>query len=179
MASVSTLPASAQAASRAALDAAFADQQSTEPVPADGSATAETNGEPQETLEPGEIQEVDMQAQAEGIRTVFSDPTNFNVKVQSLLSSSRNISDLDRSRFSTLCTPLGLCGSILPPLKAVIFRRHLYLRSPKHRCLRRLERPPHWGGWKISSVSSALTASKNFGGESTDAPNLFDAVFPC
>ncbi|KAH9944084.1 eukaryotic translation initiation factor 4E class I [Epithele typhae] len=30
--------------------------------------------------EPGEIQEVDMQAQAETIRTVFSDPTNFNVK---------------------------------------------------------------------------------------------------
>ncbi|KAJ8496116.1 hypothetical protein ONZ45_g12578 [Pleurotus djamor] len=30
--------------------------------------------------EEGEVQEVDMQAQAEGIRTVFSDPTSFNVK---------------------------------------------------------------------------------------------------
>ncbi|KIY72804.1 translation initiation factor eIF4e [Cylindrobasidium torrendii FP15055 ss-10] len=30
--------------------------------------------------EAGEIQEVNMEAQAEGIRTVFSDPTNFNVK---------------------------------------------------------------------------------------------------
>ncbi|KAF7306981.1 Eukaryotic translation initiation factor 4e [Mycena indigotica] len=30
--------------------------------------------------EPGEVQEVDMQTQAETIRTVFSDPTNFNVK---------------------------------------------------------------------------------------------------
>ena len=33
-------------------------------------------------LEPGEIQEVDMQAQADNIRTVFNDPTNFNVKVR-------------------------------------------------------------------------------------------------
>jgi len=31
-------------------------------------------------MEDGEIQEVDMESQAEGIRTVFSDPTNFNVK---------------------------------------------------------------------------------------------------
>ncbi|KAJ7110149.1 eukaryotic translation initiation factor 4E class I [Mycena epipterygia] len=52
-------------ASRAALSAALADQV----VPNDD-----------ESLEPGEIQEVDMQAQAEGIRTVFNDPTNFNVK---------------------------------------------------------------------------------------------------
>lgn len=39
------------------------------------------NGENE--LEPGEIQEVevDMQAHAESIRTVFNDPTNFNVKV--------------------------------------------------------------------------------------------------
>ncbi|KAJ7706110.1 eukaryotic translation initiation factor 4E class I [Mycena rosella] len=52
-------------ASRAALSAALADQV----VPNDD-----------ESLEPGEIQEVDMQAQADGIRTVFNDPTNFNVK---------------------------------------------------------------------------------------------------
>ena len=82
MASASTLPAPALAASRAALTAAFADQHSAESAKteADGS-TAETNGDSAETLEPGEIQEVDMQAQAEGIRTVFSDATNFNVKV--------------------------------------------------------------------------------------------------
>jgi translation initiation factor 4E len=88
MASASTLPAPALAASRAALNAAFADQQSAEPVKADADSTSngtETNGNGEsaaELLEPGEIQEVDMQAQAEGIRTVFSDPTNFNVKVR-------------------------------------------------------------------------------------------------
>ncbi|CAK5280250.1 unnamed protein product [Mycena citricolor] len=57
------LPGPALSASRAALSAALADQ-----------------APEAESLEPGEIQEVevDMQAQAEGIRTVFSDPTNFN-----------------------------------------------------------------------------------------------------
>lgn len=80
MASTSPLPPPALAASRAALNAAFADQQSAEPVQADAdSATSEPNIE--DSLEPGEIQEIDMQAQAEGIRTVFSDATNFNVKV--------------------------------------------------------------------------------------------------
>ncbi|KAF9015189.1 translation initiation factor eIF4e [Cyathus striatus] len=61
----SQLTGAALQASRAALSAALADQSpsNSEDVP-----------------EPGEIQEVDMQAQAEGIRTVFSDPTNFNVK---------------------------------------------------------------------------------------------------
>ncbi|TFK41097.1 eukaryotic translation initiation factor 4E class I [Crucibulum laeve] len=62
----SALSGAALQASRAALNAALADQ----------SASADAS----ESLEPGEIQEVDMQAQAEGIRTVFSDPTNFNVK---------------------------------------------------------------------------------------------------
>lgn len=62
----STLPAPALQASRAALNAAFAEQPQ---------KLHETND-----LEPGEIQEVDMEEQAEGIRTVFSDPKNFNVK---------------------------------------------------------------------------------------------------
>ncbi|KXN89969.1 Eukaryotic translation initiation factor 4E-1 [Leucoagaricus sp. SymC.cos] len=62
----STLPAPALQASRAALNAAFAEQPN-------------LNNETDD-LEPGEIQEVDMEAQAEGIRTVFSDPKNFNVK---------------------------------------------------------------------------------------------------
>jgi translation initiation factor 4E len=76
MAAVSTLSGPALQASRAALSAALADQ------PSDNSAD--------DALEPGEIQEVDMQAQADGIRTVFNDPTNFNVKVvpSSLVSPS-------------------------------------------------------------------------------------------
>ena len=67
----STLPAAALQASRAALSAALADQE------------ASTSTDAPESTEPGEIQEVevDMQKQAEQIRTVFSDPNNFNVKV--------------------------------------------------------------------------------------------------
>ena len=67
MASVSSLPGPALQASKAALSAALAENEK------------KANGD--ESLEPGEIQEVDMQAQADTIRTVFSDPTNFNVKV--------------------------------------------------------------------------------------------------
>jgi len=62
----SSLTGPAFQASRAALSAALAEHPS---------STAND-----ESLEPGEIQEVDMQSQAESIRTVFSDPTNFNVK---------------------------------------------------------------------------------------------------
>ena len=65
---MTSLPGQALQASRAALSAALADN----PVPKD---------DVDSQLEPGEIDEVDMQAQAEGIRTVFSDPKNFNVKV--------------------------------------------------------------------------------------------------
>lgn len=61
---MSPLSGPALTASRAALSAALADQ----------AADAESP-------EPGEIQEVDMQSQAEAIKTVFNDPTNFNVKV--------------------------------------------------------------------------------------------------
>jgi translation initiation factor 4E len=64
----STLPSAALQASRAAISAALADQVASTTLDDD-------------SLEPGEIQEVDMQAQADGIRTVFNDPTNFNVKV--------------------------------------------------------------------------------------------------
>ncbi|KAF8745600.1 hypothetical protein AX14_006918 [Amanita brunnescens Koide BX004] len=64
---MTSLPGQALQASRAALSAALADN----PVPKD---------DVDSQLEPGEIEEVDMQAQAEGIRTVFSDPKNFNVK---------------------------------------------------------------------------------------------------
>ncbi|KAF5314012.1 hypothetical protein D9611_006852 [Ephemerocybe angulata] len=65
----SALPEAALKASRAALSAALSDQEA---------STATTD--PDQTLEAGEIQEVDMQAQADQIRTVFSDPANFNVK---------------------------------------------------------------------------------------------------
>ena len=78
--SSSTLPVPALAASRAALNAAFADQQSAEPVNPEAEEDALTPENDEQSLEPGEIREVNMEAQAEGIRTVFSDPTNFNVK---------------------------------------------------------------------------------------------------
>jgi len=67
MASVSSLPPSAFHASKVALSSAVAES----PPP---NKQFDTAGEDDEG------QEVDMQAQAQGIRTVFSDPTNFNVK---------------------------------------------------------------------------------------------------
>ena len=70
MASASTLPAHALQASKAALNAALAENE----------VKTSSNGDA--PLEDGEIQEVDMQAQAENIRTVFNDPKNFNVKVR-------------------------------------------------------------------------------------------------
>ncbi|KAG6381226.1 cap binding protein [Boletus reticuloceps] len=66
----STLSAPSQQASKAALTAALTENPLTTTNPLSDNPDAE----------PGEIQEVDMNAQAEGIRTVFSDPTNFNVK---------------------------------------------------------------------------------------------------
>lgn len=72
MTSVSSLPGPALQASKAALSAALAENQIQD---SDGKSNGDV------TLEPGEIQEVDMQAQAENIRTVFNDAKNFNVKV--------------------------------------------------------------------------------------------------
>jgi len=66
----SGLPASALQASKAALTAALAENELKDTQVAQ-------NGD---DVEPGEIQEVDMQAQSDQIRTVFSDPQNFNVK---------------------------------------------------------------------------------------------------
>lgn len=74
MASQSTLPGPALQASKNALSQALAENQAKE---------AENGGT---NPEPGEIQEVDMQAQADNIRTVFSDAKNFNVKVCRTLS---------------------------------------------------------------------------------------------
>jgi len=66
----SILPPPALQASKAALSAALADNELKETqLPQNGDADEE-----------GEVQEVDMQAQSDQIRTVFSDPKNFNVK---------------------------------------------------------------------------------------------------
>ncbi|EJD03866.1 translation initiation factor eIF4e [Fomitiporia mediterranea MF3/22] len=79
MTSASSLPASAMQASRAALSAALSEAKESDGTSdvTNASPEAATNGD---DMEDGEIQEVDMESQAEGIRTVFSDPTNFNVK---------------------------------------------------------------------------------------------------
>ncbi|TFK57223.1 eukaryotic translation initiation factor 4E class I [Heliocybe sulcata] len=75
----SSLPPAALQASKSALAAALADNNIPETV---DSSVTNGNGKEhgEEDGEPGEIQEVDMQQQAETLRTVFSDPTNFNVK---------------------------------------------------------------------------------------------------
>ena len=76
MASAATsLPAPAHQAAKSALNAALAENNI---VDKDGAQNGDDG-------EPGEIQEVDMQAQAENIRTVFNDPKNFNVKVCALI----------------------------------------------------------------------------------------------
>jgi len=66
-ADASSLTGPALQSSRAALSAALAEQANNGPTD-------------EELVESGEIQEIDMQGQAETIRTVFSDPNNFNVK---------------------------------------------------------------------------------------------------
>lgn len=98
---MATDPEASLQASRAALNASLADTSKNGPAPvsepnapnsppvieqneasAEPKADAADEGEAGNvSLEPGEIQEVDMEVQAEGIRTVFSDPKNFNVKV--------------------------------------------------------------------------------------------------
>lgn len=87
MASVSSLPSVALQASQAALNSALADVEKEKKAHENGTEPS-TEGDDNETkddndeFEDGEIQEVDMESQAEGIRTVFSDPKNFNVKVR-------------------------------------------------------------------------------------------------
>lgn len=77
MTSPSPLPGPALQASRSAVQAAVAEHPEAEAYTTSKDDKTADDG----SLEPGEIQEVDMQAQAETIRTVFSDPKNFNVKV--------------------------------------------------------------------------------------------------
>lgn len=153
-ASASTLPAPALAASRAALNAAFADQQSAEPVKSEGEEAgviAENGNGDEQSLEPGEIQEVNMEAQAEGIRTVFSDPTNFNVKASHCTEVRLKFECLQHLRLcSTPSTLLGLSGLTLPLQKAEICHRRLYRLSLRLRCPKHPVDPPLSGGWRIS-----------------------------
>lgn len=99
MASGSTLPGPALNASRAALNSALNDSDlktsspSSQPAGTQQKAQppADINGangvvSPDDEPEEGEIQELDLAAHAEDIRTVFSDPTNFNVKVRRLFT---------------------------------------------------------------------------------------------
>jgi len=80
----SSISGPALVASRAALNSALAEND---------------NIAIDKVAEPGEIQEVevDMQAQADGIRTVFSDPTNFNVKVRYIPIDSHIYANISRS----------------------------------------------------------------------------------
>lgn len=139
MAAVSSLTGPALQASRAALSAALADQPTNDAVGDDDS------------LEPGEIQELDMQAQAESIRTVFSDPTNFNVKVGLPSCILLDLYSHALLAGSTRSTPPGRSGSIHLPPKAAICPRHQFLHFLKPLFLRHLVWLLHRAGWKISS----------------------------
>lgn len=85
MASSSSLPGPALHASQAAIKAAMAEHPESTMLKESETAEQKQPANGDSTIEPGEIQEleVDMQAQAETIRTVFSDPKTFNVKVRS------------------------------------------------------------------------------------------------
>jgi len=79
MTSVSTLPPAALHASKVALEAAMAEGKIADDAKPP-SSQAENGKDGADEMEDGEIQEVDMESQAEGIRTVFSNPKDFNVK---------------------------------------------------------------------------------------------------
>ena len=108
-----------------------------------------------DSLEPGEISEVDMQAQAEGIRTVFNDPTHFNVKASTIYTTT-----LKKNDASPLCsirsTLRGLSGSIHRQPRAEIYHKRPSLPFHQHHFLRPPVLPPRRGGWRISSASSVL-----------------------
>jgi hypothetical protein len=146
MASVSSLPGSALQASRAAVQAALAEHPEAEASTTSKDGKASDDG----SLEPGEIQEVDMQAQAETIRTVFSDHKNFNVKVP-LLTLFYYLSLFNQRTFllvySTRCIPHGHFGSIRRQPRVGIYLRHRLLHFHKHPSHKRLA--PHWDGWRI------------------------------
>ena len=148
MASASTLPAAALQASKAALTSALAENEVKTP-PANGDAP----------LEDGEIQEVDMQAQAETIRTVFNDPKNFNVKVRDDVGFPVDLPFLTgrASHHSIPYILRGPCGSIPRQPRVAIYRRPQCPPSHKRLCPRPQEGLPRKAGWRISSGSSVST----------------------
>ena len=146
----SSLTGSALQASRAALSSALAEHPAS--VVSDDAS-----------LEPGEIQEVDMQAQAEGIRTVFSDPTNFNVKVPLSIFFPALLLPPEPAN-SIRFTLHGLSGSTHPSPKAAISLKPPCRPSHRHQSRKPPARQLHRGGWRISNVLSTLTVWKNFGG---------------
>lgn len=87
--------------------------------------------------EQGEGQEVDMQAQAENIRTVFNDPTNFNVKVRLCLLLLLYYG-LHMTQYSIPCIHPGPSGLILHLQRAETCHKPPYLRSLKPHFLRHL-----------------------------------------
>jgi translation initiation factor 4E len=84
-----SLQGSALNASRAALAAALADSENKGGQASTGDEQTPNDREPGETGGgdlgdgDGEVQEVNMESQAEEIRTVFNDPQRFNVKARS------------------------------------------------------------------------------------------------
>lgn len=139
----STISASSQQANKAALNAALAENP--ERTPATNIKANEND------VEPGEIQEVDMQAQAEGIRTVFNDPTNFNVKVGSAVPLCMQ-NPLIVCATSILFTLRGPSGSIHQLQKAGIFPTPLVLLSPTPRFLRPQVQLQRRDGWRTSNA---------------------------
>lgn len=89
--SISNLPPAALAASRAALNAALSDPTTSASLTINTTSLAPESAGPTEgnslnaVPEPGEIQELEASiAGIEEARTVFSDPTSFNVKVRAI-----------------------------------------------------------------------------------------------
>lgn len=155
-------------ASRAALNASLADTNTNGPAPvsepnapnsppvieqferlAPPSANSADEGaqEREESLEPGEIAEVDMESQANGIRTVFSDPKNFNVKVCNVVSVICFSLPINSVRLSTRYIRRGHCGSTLRLPRAAICPKHRAPRCPQPLYHRRQE--VHTAGWTI------------------------------
>lgn len=93
------------------------------------SSQAENGKDGADDMEDGEIQEVDMESQAEGIRTVFNNPKDFNVKVcgSVFLSSTARCSSSCLALWcgsnSIPCIPHGHSGLILRRRKAGICPR--------------------------------------------------------
>jgi hypothetical protein len=162
----STLPGPAAQASKAALQAALAENEK------NGATVPEGEEEGQEL-------EFNMEKQADNIRTVFSDPTNFNVKVRRgdhelllypLELTDASIGCISFSFLVRICSihsiRPGLSGLTHQQRRAETCLRPLHFPpSPPHHCQGRPGQPPPWAGWRISNESSASTASRSSGGK--------------